>query len=68
MSHWNYRVMHDPKTGFFQIHETHYDDDEDQTPHSWTDSIDPFGYSVTELRDELQRMLTACEKEVLPFS
>ncbi len=68
MSYWNYRVVktHYPETDetFFSLHEAHYNDNGDL--YAYTEfGIDPHGESIEELRDILNRMMSAIDKPVL---
>ena len=68
MSYWNHRVVktHYPKTDetFFTIHEAHYNDDGEIYTYT-VSGVDPCGESIEELRDILNRMMSALDKPVL---
>lgn len=65
---WNNRVIrrfHDSEE-YFEIHEVYYD--EKGNPDGVTeDGIVPFGDTLEELREELQRFLDACKKPILNY-
>lgn len=80
MSAWNYRVVKHvtelPGYGeetWYSVHEHHFnvEDEEDELfPEIGSITINrmaPSGESVDELKRELERMLKACDKEVLNF-
>ena len=67
MSHWNHRILQETlPTGelWFSIRETFYNDD--GSIYAYTEQpIDVSGYSVDEIRETLQWMLTCLDKPVL---
>lgn len=74
MSYWNHRVIKHTKTSvidkvketetWFSIHEVFYDDA--GHPNGYTeDAVEPFGESLLELADELNRFQSALSKPVL---
>lgn len=67
--HWNHRVMaHTDDMGetYYTIHEVYYDDS--GQPDSWTEkSVPALGYSLDELRGELEQMLAATYKPTLDY-
>ena len=69
MSHWNFRVVVNYRSGHpsYTIRECYYNNKDDKIPHSWTDekSCTPFGESVKDLKEELNMMLLAFNKPVL---
>ena len=65
---WDYRVVRRMIGGMdtFQIHEVYYR--EDGAIHTFTeDPVGGFGESLEELKQDLQWMLEACDKEVLDY-
>ena len=67
MKKWNYRVMrHTDAVGrtHYAIHEAYYNDVGEVT--AWTDEPSaPFGETIEELREELERMLRALDYPVI---
>ena len=64
---WNYRVMKQVFDGddFLQIHEVYYDK---KNKKSWTvNGVTVAGESIEELRDVLNKMLEALDKEILDY-
>lgn len=64
---WNYRVMKQVFDGddFLQIHEVYYDE---KNKKSWTvNGVTVAGESIEELRDVLNKMLEALDKEILDY-
>ena len=64
---WNYRVMKQVFDGddFLQIHEVYYDK---KNKKSWTvNGVTVAGESIEELRDILNNMLEALDKEILDY-
>ena len=64
---WNYRVMKQVFDGddFLQIHEVYYDK---KNKKSWTvNGVTVAGESIEELRDVLNKMLEALDKEMLDY-
>jgi len=64
---WNYRVMKQVFDGddFLQIHEEYYDKKKKK---SWTvNGVTVAGESIEELRDVLNKMLEALDKEILDY-
>ncbi len=69
MSHWNNRVVHRKINGedYYAIHEAHYDEGETY-PHSITqDSIAPYGETLTELVETLDRMKQCLDAPILEY-
>ena len=77
MNHWNYRVMRRTYTNDFgaetidEIYEVHYDDNDNVT--GWTEGPGGPSYYVgvgaedTSIRDDIQRMMEACDKTTLDY-
>jgi tRNA C32,U32 (ribose-2'-O)-methylase TrmJ len=67
MKKWNYRVMrHTDAVGrtHYAIHEAYYNDVGEVT--AWTNEPSaPFGETIEELREELERMLRALDYPVI---
>lgn len=71
MSHWNHRVVREVVTYNIteteenhSIYEVYYDDE--GSPNGWCRRThSPYGYSLEDLRGELERMLRALDKPVL---
>lgn len=59
-SYWDYRVLHD--NGVYYVGEVFY---EDGKPSAYSGPISPQGESRKELDDEVSRMYSALEKDVL---
>lgn len=66
MSHWNYRVLKRNQAGGVEyvIVEAYYDN-EGNLDGRTEDAVSPYGETVEELRQSLQWMLLALDKEVL---
>lgn len=64
---WNHRVIHHKGEygEWYAIHEVHYEDD--RVISMTIDDICPNGCTVEELREELGRMLRACDAPVLEY-
>jgi len=65
---WNYRVVRRliGDIDIFQIHEVYYREDGSIRTFTW-DPVEGFGKSLEELKQDLQWMLEACDKEVLDY-
>jgi hypothetical protein len=65
---WNYRVVRTEHANgeiIFGIHEAYYDEGKDE-PHSITDTPDePYGETLEELVECIERFKDACSKPVL---
>lgn len=67
---WNHRVVkhirhvRGQERIYFQIHEVYYDDEGEYEGRT-TDAVAADGDTLEELREELQQMIWACNKEVL---
>jgi hypothetical protein len=67
MALWNYRVMKQVFDGddYLQIHEVFYDENNEK---SWTiNGVTVAGESIEELKDTLNKMLEALDKEILDY-
>ena len=67
-THWNHRVVkhQDNHAIWYQIHEVYYTDDK---PIGITqDAIAPLGETLEELKEELARMLKACDTPILDYN
>lgn len=68
---WNHRVMihrHDNDETYYAIHEVYYGVDGADSV-SWTDNpVAPYGETIEELRETLERMLKALDKPILEYS
>lgn len=65
MSYWNYRLFNN-KDGHFGIVECYYD--EHDKPRFRTDSVQPFGETLDELKQDFEWMSKAFDKPVLTDS
>lgn len=75
---WNYRVIKKDFLGeyvdipedqvSFGIHEVYYDDSTGGIVSCTIDPVDPYGESMDELRDCLNKMLLALDKPVLDYN
>jgi hypothetical protein len=67
--HWNHRVVRRVYKYEieYSIHEAYYGLNKDDKPSITTESIAPYGESMAELRETLQRMLKALDKPVLDY-
>lgn len=66
MSHWSYRVLKRDHHGEaeYVIVEAYYDDQGNLDGRT-EDAVEPYGETIEELRQTLQSMLLALDKEVL---
>lgn len=67
MSHWNYRIIKDPKTKRYGIHEVFYFDDDKRL---WTEKPIKFLFeadSVQEMLDDLKWIKLAFKKPIMSF-
>ena len=73
MGHWNHRVMrHNTGTEdeYLAIHEVYYgmDDEDGKGKTGWTqDPVAPYGDTLNELRETLERMLRALDKPIMEY-
>ena len=68
---WNYRLFkkkfHGHEETYLEIHEVYYD--EKGEIEGWTENaVKPIGMDVEEVKNNLDKMLQACEKPVLEES
>jgi hypothetical protein len=62
-SYWNYRVIFDPGSTSYSIHEVYYENDK---PCSWSENgICPFGESLEELSEDFEMMKKAFSEPIL---
>ncbi len=66
MSHWNHRILKETlnEDDFYSIHEVFYNSDNTIYAHT-QEPVDVNGYSIDEIRETLQWMLTCLDKPVL---
>lgn len=63
INYWNYRIIFDPKSNSYSIHEVYY---KNNKPCSWTENgICPFGESLDELSEDFEMMKEAFSKPCL---
>ena len=67
-TYWNHRVIkHTEKDGivWYGVHEVYYTNDK---PVACTqEAMNPYGETAEELKEDLERMLRACEKPILDY-
>ena len=73
MSHWNHRVVRTTNASpidqiegeyYFAIHEVYYND-AGEICGMTEDPIEPFGESLEDLKNSLERMMKACDRPIL---